>query len=500
MKKTEDKVRKQPWHKKPAFGGLYNPMESRYIYISFNYFKQRLRFPTDKEDCAKNWEELSDFLYNVGQKIKNNTFVFAKAFYWLDETTKAHFTKLEGGDYKPEPQHVLFGEYATEWMELKIPNYVSVTKQRYYRGALVQRVIPYFQKHSFGSITASVISTFIDEMKRTNGDQKGLSTKRIKSIIGPMSKVWEAACNDKNWNLKNPFSDISTKYKELEDKAAQDVERKAALMADSDEDVTSDRDVFLLSEWLRLRHVIDRHYHPVMELLLMGMIGSELEALQKRHIKDNAIHIRCSVVRDTGGKMYMKYKPKNWYRKRDIPLTVNIKKQLEYAAAQSTSDQIMHFESDIDMPGNVFLLTMKDGSFFNYTSFRTTVWNVGIKKAGLTSRVPYAARHTFVQWSLLIGVAKSRLVDLMGHSNKKMVDEIYGKYRQGLVDERERILDYLGENFLALEELRTYFPDRYRKAMDRTPTIVKTEKAPEFVATFGQSLGQRQGLYADNYL
>ena len=35
----------------------------------------------------------------------------------------------------------------------------------------------------------------------------------------------------------------------------------------------------------------------------------------------------------------------------------------------------------------------------------------------------------------------------------------YGHYRQGLVDERELILDYLGEDFLALEELRTYFPD-----------------------------------------
>jgi hypothetical protein len=28
-----------------------------------------------------------------------------------------------------------------------------------------------------------------------------------------------------------------------------------------------------------------------------------------------------------------------------------------------------------------------------------------------------------------------------------------------LVDERERILDYLGEDFLSIKELKTYFPE-----------------------------------------
>jgi integrase len=68
--------------------------------------------------------------------------------------------------------------------------------------------------------------------------------------------------------------------------------------------------------------------------------------------------------------------------------------------------------------------------------------------------------HTLVQWALLIGVAKNRLVDLMGHSTKKMIDEVYGVYRQGLVDEREKTLDYLGEDFLSLEEMKTFFPER----------------------------------------
>ncbi len=81
-----------------------------------------------------------------------------------------------------------------------------------------------------------------------------------------------------------------------------------------------------------------------------------------------------------------------------------------------------------------------------------SLWDKALKAAGLSPRVPYAARHTLVQWGLLVGVTKTRLVDLMGHSTKKMVDEVYGSYRHGLVDEKEKILNYLGEDFLSLEK------------------------------------------------
>lgn len=500
MKKTQDRERKQPWHRKPAFGSLYTMKGSKYIYISMNYFKQRLRFPTDREDAPQNWEDLCDFMDQVGQKIKNRTFCFAKSFYWLDEGTKAHFTDLEGGDYKPAPEHVLFGEYAEAWMERKIPTFASVTKKRDYTEALNSRILPYFGKMPFASITASVIETFVDNLKRCNGSKKTLSVKRMKNIIGPMSKIWNAACNDHNWTLHSPFSDISSKYKEIEDKELQVKERQAAMMEDCYEDAISTRDVFLISEWQRLLKAIDPHYHPVMELLLRGVIGSELEGLQKRHIRDDAIQIRCAVVRDKAGKTHLKFKPKNWYRKREIPLTGRLKALVEQAVVSSTSSRNIRFEGGIELPAHAFLLTMQDGSPFNYSSFRKTVWDKAINQLGLDGRVPYAARHTFVQWALLVGINKNRLVDLMGHSTKKMIDEVYGFYRKGLIDERQKILDYLGEDFLALEELRTAFPDRYRQRMTVPAIPPEIAKAPVLAIAFGQSFGQSQGLYADNYL
>ncbi|QEM67402.1 tyrosine-type recombinase/integrase [Geobacter sp. FeAm09] len=499
MKKTVATEMKKPWHRKPEFGSLYTMKGSRFIYISMNYFKQRLRFPTDREDTPENWEELCEFMDKVGEKIKRRTFSFSKSFYWLDARTKEHFTQLEGNDYQPEAEHVLFRDYAEGWMARKIPTFASITKQRDYREALNSRILPYFGEMPFSKITATEIELFIDNLKRSKGSQGNLSVKRIKNLLIPMSKVWSAAVNDHNWFLHNPFEGISAKYDEIKDKAVQEKERKAALADDGDE-ACSTRDVFLLPEWLKLLACVDPHYHVVMELLLMGMIGSELEGLQKRHVKDVTIQVRCAVVRDKDGKSHLKFKPKNWYRKREIPLSAKLKRLAEQAAASSTSNRIIRFEDDLELPAQAFLLTMKDGGPFNYDSFRKTVWDKAIRQAGIENRVPYASRHTFVQWALLIGVNKNRLVDLMGHSTKKMIDEVYGRYRKGLVEERQEILDYLGDDFLALEELRTAFPERYRQKMALPAIPLQIAEAPAMAIAFGQSFGQSQGLYPDNYL
>ncbi|WP_243374408.1 DUF3596 domain-containing protein [Geotalea sp. SG265] len=491
----------KPWHVKPAFGSLYTMKDSRYIYISLNYYKQRLRFPTDKLDTPENWEELCGFLTKVGEKIKRRTFCFAKTFYWLDDATKAHFSALEGHEYHPEPEDVLFGDYAFSWMERKIPTFASVTKQRDYREALNSRVLPHFKGMPFSRITATEVELFIDNLKRSyrNGRKtKPLSVKRVKNILAPMMKIWEAACNDHNWQLRSPFSAVSEKYKELKDRALQEKERLLVVHGLSEETVSS-REVFLLAEWQRLLSFVDPHYLPVMELLLLGLIGSELEGLQKQHVAQDALRVRCSVVKDKAGLQYLKFKPKNWFRKREIPMTRRLEKLLDQAMAASHSGMLVEFANDITLPANSFVLTMKDGRPFNYDSFRKTVWDRALKQAGLPARVPYASRHTLVQWSLLIGMTKTRLVDLMGHSTKKMIDEVYGAYRQGLVDEKENILNFLGEDFLALEELKLAFPERYQRKMAVEPRPVMA-KAPALAATFGQSFGQSQGLYADNYL
>ncbi len=394
-------------------------------------------------------------------------------------------------------------------MKKNIPTFASLTKQRDYRDVITSRLLPHFGEMAFAMITATTIHSFIDNLrrsKRTSGNTakgktaKPLSVKRIKNIIGPLTKIWASACNHFNWSLRDPFSGIADKYAQLNDRSIEQREKTSVLkFLNNEMDEVNTREVILLEEWLKVLFFIDPHYHAVMDLLMMGMIGSELEALMKQHIRGNSIQIRCAVVRDRG-IVHLKFKPKNWFRKREIPMTRRLQELLNRSALLSTSEEIITFDNDIAIPASEFVLTMKNGATFNYDSFRKMVWDKALILANLPPKVPYASRHTFVQWALMIGVAKTRLVDLMGHSTKKMIDEVYGQYRQGLVEEREKILDYLGEDFLALEELRTHFPDRYRERMADSSKSPKIVRAPILAATFGQSFGQSQRLRADNYL
>lgn len=474
MKSNKKKLLQQGFAEKSNFGSIYRTKGSKYLYISFYYHNQRLRLPTNHVDTPEDRAELINFMNGIGRSMKLRTFQFAKTFYWLDDETKRKFTALEGGNFSPEPEHVLFGDFVCDWMEKKIPTFPSVTKQRDYRQVLTSRILPYFGEMPFAKVTATEVHSFIDNLircDRTKAKKKSghlcaaLSVKRIKNIIGPMSKIWIDACNHYNWKLRNPFTGVAAKFTEISDRLIEKREQEAVLRLINGEDQeTNSREVFLLEEWEELLKNVDPHYHVVMNLLLLGLIGSELEGLMKIHIKGNTIQIRCSVVRDKG-KIFLKFKPKNWFRKRDIPITSRMRQLLDHAAANSDSTKTIGFDNNISIPANQFVLTMKDGSQFNYDSFRKTVWDKAIKKAGLPQKVPYSLRHTLVQWALLIGVAKTRLVDLMGHSTKKMIDEVYGEYRQGLVDERGKILDYLGEDFLSLEEMKAFFPERYNRLM-----------------------------------
>ena len=70
-----------------------------------------------------------------------------------------------------------------------------------------------------------------------------------------------------------------------------------------------------------------------------------------------------------------------------------------------------------------------------------------LEKAGVDYRKPYITRHTFTAWALAIRIGQNRLVSLMGHSNKQMVFETYGKYVEGLEKDRLQILGFFGKDF-----------------------------------------------------
>lgn len=504
-KGKKPRIRKRSWHKKPTFGSLYTVKGSPHIYISMYYFRRRLRFPTDKIDTEENWEELRDFMGDVGKKIKRKTFTFADSFYWLDPETKKLFTELEGKEFTPESVIPLFGEYATGWEERKLKTFTP-QKRTNYKCAL-KRFRPYFNDYPVDKITTKSLEDFIDTLQKR--DLTPLTFKRVKNIMGPMHTIWLSAYNEYNWNLRDPFLTLQEKYKEIQGK----LERLKALRHFNKIQEENPRATFLFAEWQKLISNVAPQYHIVMELLIRGMIGSELEGLLKEDIKDDYIYVCHKVYHEHVKQLsvengitiekkekilHFEFKLKNWYRERQIPMSGRLKELVVGAMARSKNKDFIQFK-DISIEADKFLLTMEDGSPFWYKDFVRLVWYIAMSEAGIPRRVPYACRHTFVQWALVIGITKTRLVDIMGHADKSMIDRVYGNYRDGLVDEREQILDYFGESFLSLEELKVAFPHRYAARLAAEASRVQAEKASEDAAKSLKGLCPNQFLYPDNY-
>lgn len=66
---------------------------------------------------------------------------------------------------------------------------------------------------------------------------------------------------------------------------------------------------------------------------------------------------------------------------------------------------------------------------------------------GLCCDVPYSLRHCFVAYCELMGIDKPRIIGLMGHADKDMINRRHGKYVNGLEKDRKAIKEFYGEDF-----------------------------------------------------
>ena len=165
---------------------------------------------------------------------------------------------------------------------------------------------------------------------------------------------------------------------------------------------------------------------------MTGLSASELAGFRKTDIIDGFM-----VIRNSFASGIEKTELKNRHRKREIPITAALQAQLDLMSTRVVGDH---------------LFRLKNGNPFNEASFRKHVWTPAMKRAGLVYRKPYTTRHTFLGWSLLVGVHPESLVRLMGHANRQMVYEVYGKYRQGLTEDCGKITAYFGQDFKTLQQ------------------------------------------------
>ncbi len=418
------------------FGSIRRRKDTVKLYIDFYYFGHRITRSTELDDTPANEQKVRDFLDRIGDRIEKGVFKFAEAFPGASRKEKTFFTKLEGREYRPEPHHVLFGDYAKEWMKTIFPTFGSPSKRNLYKQALVDRILPRFKHMTFHQITGQELFAFTETMKSRSGANKGQPLSRIRKInlLIPLRAIWNDACDHYRWAIKSPFDNLHKKLPKTERK---------------------ERIVIRFHDWLLFLENLGEHYRPIAEMMILtGMIASELSALKQEDISGDYINLNRSYV--LGEE---KQTLKNSYRKRRVFITQAIRKRLDIL---------------IDRAKGPYLVTTPRGTRFKSTDF-AKVWKKAVDKAGLPAMTSYSARHSFAAWSLTIGVNPLKLVKLMGHASKHMIYEVYGNYVEGLEEDTEDILEYYGEDFIS----------------------AKKKKNPVLC---GYSTGYSQGIVQPNYL
>jgi len=393
-------------------GSIKRRTGSEKLYVDFYYFGNRVTKSTGLDDTPQNRDKVRLFLDKIMNKIEERTFKFVDAFPGATRKERKFFTELEGQQFNPEPQNVNFGEYAKEWMKRILPTITSQSKLKLYESVLNSRILPYFKRMNFYNITSTELQSFIAGMEKKSGPDKGqpLSRVRIQNILIPLRRIWEEAADQYRWNLRNPFETIN---RHLPLKI-----RKRNCK------------VFRYDEWKDFIACAPEFFRPHLEFLIMtGLSASELAGLRKDDVSDKAITLNRSIVL---GKE--KDRLKNDFRFRRIPATEAIKR-LVYQMQQQC-------------PNSTRLFPMEDGSPFNGNSFRKIVWNKALVKSQIAYKTPYSTRHTFCAWALTIGLNPMKLVNLMGHSSKQMVYQVYGDYVEDLEDDVDDIIRYFGKDFI----------------------------------------------------
>ncbi len=416
-----------------------------YLHIDCRIYKERVRMTSGLADTPNNRKDLVLFLNGVGVALKDRSFRFREFFPHAEQLFLDKFASIETklfGAPLITPNSITLEEYAKSWLAEE-SNTLPETTRRDYAEILRSRINPMIGHLTFTQLTSTCLKQFVRNLKHTGGERTGnyLSAKRMRNILNLLRKIFTEANLDYKWMLPDPFPPAYRRIKKIE-----------SLFDDEGEIRHKPREVWLLSEWRDFMEHVPVHYRPLFEAMRMGLIFSELKGLQKDCVHDDHIEVRRSISRGV-----MKNKGKTAFRTRKIKLTAALKASIAQAMATSKTEHVF---------------TMEDGTtILNYTTMLKRIWGPALKAAGLPHRNMYSLRHTFVGWMVLLGIDSSRLKHMAGHSSRSgLTEDTYGDFREGLLAEREAILNHLGRDTMEPEEFKRAFPTIYMQEQGIEPT------------------------------
>ncbi|UPU37474.1 tyrosine-type recombinase/integrase [Geomonas paludis] len=406
-------------------GNVVTKGGSPYLYLDFTRAGIRTEISTKLLDNDANRERAITVLAATLAQIEAGEFQFAWTFPYASRRLLELHSRLENAPFMVDSERMTFADYVGRsggakgsWRARIVAKYPRLSRRVDYNSAIDSRLLPFFGGLTFHQITGVKVEEFILSLVHLKGSKQGqtLSGSRIRNLLTVLDVILASARSEHHLDIPDPIEYI----RQAQKKRRQIIPPRKK----------HPPQVFRFQTWQKLVAAMPAFFRPIAELfLLTGMIASEVAGLRKADIDDHYIRVRNKVAREEKEDL------KNDFRIRDIPITAALRRVLN----------ILMDRSDCK-----YVVTMPDGGRYSHTRFYG-VWCSAFNDTGVSYFRPYAMRHTFAAWAMSLGLDINKLEHLMGHGSKQMLFEIYGKYVQGLEDDKNSILGFMGTDFLQRE-------------------------------------------------
>ncbi|WP_332403412.1 Arm DNA-binding domain-containing protein [Vibrio metschnikovii] len=369
------------------------------LYLDFRYCGVRCREQTLLTDTAANIRKLTKLMNQIDADIRLGCFVYSEYFPESKNATKFVKADIQSrrkkeellGAYKTASKglqgitSISFEEFAHEWFAENEVRWKTsyVNSMKIY---LFSYLVNEFGDVNVDQISRPDILKYRAKLMQPKLDGTKLSTDFVNHIMTPLRMILREAAD--RYGFRCQFENIKPLRVEKRDVNPFTLEE--------------------VMDFLNAVKVDYRNYFLVR--FFTGMRTSEIDGLKWRYVdfRLGVISVRETYVQ---GKMDS---TKTLGSARDIHMSSMVLEALKS-------------QKEVTGAGE-FVFCNAEGNPLDKGNIRDRVWKPTLKKMGLPYRRPYETRHTAATLWLAAGEAPEWIARQMGHSNTKMLFEIYSRY------------------------------------------------------------------------
>lgn len=390
------------------------------LYLDFRYGGVRCREQTLLTDTAANNRKLTKLMNQIDADIRLGCFVYSEYFpesknatKFVKEDIQARRKKEELlGAYKTASKElqgitsISFEDFAHEWFAENEVRWKTsyVNSMKIY---LFSYLVGEFGDVNVDQISRPDILKYRAKLMQPKPDGTKLSTDFVNHVMTPLRMILREAAD--RYGFRCQFENI----KPLR------VEKR-------------DVNPFTLEEVMEFLSTVKREYRNYFTVrFFTGMRTSEIDGLKWRYVdfRLGVVSVRETYVQ---GKMDT---TKTLGSARDIKMSSMVVEALK---------------EQYELTGDgEYVFCNAEGNPLDKGNIRDRVWKPTLEKMGIEYRRPYETRHTAATLWLAAGEAPEWIARQMGHSNTKMLFEIYSRYVPNLTRQDgsafERLLNEVKE-------------------------------------------------------